>query len=201
MMSRGFTLLEMLVVITLSSAVILFLAQSVSTMNRLPELSGKQSLARIQDDFNRLSRFLRSAVPVVSGSPVMFTVTRRTGGTGMEFPVHSAVLLKMLCSPGGDSCSDNNDIAELQLRINPEHSLTLTLDYDLDGKPDAQREIFHGLIKAQILCRDSDGNAFSDWNAADSGDLPQSMEFQMDFCFGNVVRSYRRTVRFPVSSQ
>ncbi len=187
---RGFTLLEMLVALTLGSAVLALLAGATWVfMGPRNLITAPRST--FSADFNRISRVLKGAFPL---SPV------NPGGrfllVSTPYPVLTAV-----CSQGGRMLPEGpDDIHSLTLVLNPDQGAVLTLDNGFSTPAPMEYTLFRDARELSMECMDPDGNWVDEWVYPDKKELPHALRITAVYPSGQTTIRCRRTVVLPTGS-
>jgi prepilin-type N-terminal cleavage/methylation domain-containing protein len=162
--SRGFTLLEMLVTITLSAVIIASLSGTAWIVFRQISQAGTAGKVPVTDDFLRLSRCLSGLVPCHIPGVVSFEVNPE-----------GKTRLTSICSLGG-SLPESRDIALVTLTFRQAEGIVLSVDETLGASEDvASVELFRGINTFRLLCLDKKGQWVDHWNSTDRPDYPRAI--------------------------
>ncbi len=188
---RAFTILEILVVITLTGIIMMFITGSWWMVIRRQASDSRPSKQRMAEDSARLMRILRGMIEIpVIGEP-SFRMTNEP-----------EPILEAVCSLGGMSLPMGaTDIARIRLVFEPGTGGSLSMENGFLTPSTNEFDIFDGAATMQIACLDRNGQWLSEWKPeADRHGIPRAIRWTVGYHDGNRPVTVTRMVSLPVGN-
>ncbi len=178
--SRGFTLLETLIALTLSICILAILSSMVYSLAMLQQRSKDSGNADVYGDYLRFRRIIRGIIaPGLQGVP-SFSVTSEPRLTMSAWFARAGV-------NSSDGC---RDLAGLYLEHSPETGLEIEIFDDFSGNTTPDHFVlFKGASGFQLELTDKDGNLHTGWDSRKNILMPESMKLIIEYNYdGSVSR-------------
>ena len=187
---NAFTLLEILVTVTLGSMILVLLSGSAWVVRRDAQRMNGTVNVSAWTDSTRLARLLTGVLPASANPRFSFRVGSR----------RENLLSSVIALGGRSGMPGHGDIAVLELSFHPGEGLLAELDRGFFTAFKDRFRLFKGARDFKIKCLDDEGNWYDRWPPSNNKTIPVAVEIRVLYFRKSRNPVLTRTILLPTGA-